>query len=117
MGIWQKLFGSMMKEGGSSNKAALRQKLSPQVRGRLEQGISVIKECIGIMERCHTTQEIFSGFRRCRTLLGNMNHPLAEAVDAILRTEGTEMLDEAHIHGLKGHFLKSCRAFLAATGG
>jgi hypothetical protein len=46
-----------------------------------------------------------------------MNHPLAEAVDAIVRTEGTDMLDEAHIHGLKEHFLKSCRAFLTATGG
>jgi hypothetical protein len=117
MGIWQKLFGSKAKESGASDKAALRQKLSPQVRGRLEQGISVTKECIAILERCHTTPEVFGGFRRCRTLLANMNHPLAEAVDATLRTEGTDMLDEAHIHGLKDHFLKSCRAFLAATGG
>ena len=117
MNVFTRIFGSKSPAGGSKDKAALRQKLSPPVRKRLEKGIDVTTECVTIMQRCHTSQEIFDGFRRCRTLLANMNHPLSQAVDMILKTEGTDMLDQTHICGLRDRFLSNCKAFLAATGG
>lgn len=117
MGIIQKLFGTNQKESVARNESVMRQRLSPNVRQRLEMGIEVTKKCVAIMDRCRTKHEIFDGFRRCRTLLANMNHPLVEAVDRILMIEGTNMLDENHIRGLKDHFLRSCRAFLSATAG
>ena len=117
MSIWTTLFSSKARESGVPDKAALRQKLSPQVQQRLEKGMDVTSKCVIIMERCHTTEEIFDGFRRCRTLLAGMNHPLSQAVDMILRTEGTDMLGETHICRLKDRFLNNCKAFLAATGG
>ena len=117
MNVFTRIFGSKSAAGGSRDKAALRQKLSPPVRKRLEEGMEVTRKCAAIMERCHTTADIFQGFRRCRTLLAGMNHPLAQAVDMILKTEGTDMLGETDIRGLRDRFLNNCKAFLAATGG
>jgi tetratricopeptide (TPR) repeat protein len=89
------------------------QGISPQLRGELKRAVNVSKECIGIMEKCRSSEEVLTGFRRCRLLLSSINHPLAQAIDMTLGA--APVLDEAHIHGLKDRFLKNQRAFVAVV--
>jgi hypothetical protein len=100
MGIWQKLFGSKGKESRLYEKAAPTKNISQMV-----QKTKVRLDCAAIMKRCQTTQEIYSGFRRCLIILVNNNDPLAETVDETLRTEGW---NEAQIRGLRDGFVEAC---------
>ena len=99
MGIRDKLFG----------KAKV---LSP-LEQELQRQRQNTDECLSILTRCKTREQITEGFDRIARLLKQANDPLVDAAEKA--SLGFRTPPDEYVLRLRDNFIRQCEAFLSAT--